>query len=578
MRTKIVFFLIAVLLITACSPAKPTVALPQAAVAVAGVGGGSKAQGILRLYPATIQGSPSQADLPAPGYPLGGKWSASGRYYAFILIQGQADTDIFRLDVQTGELKRLTNTPACPEIGLAWSADDQTIFFTGFCREGSQPTQFYRMAADGSNPAKLGEANYDAVWATYSPNLEQVALLATRPTGSEIQLAGVDGANLHPLAADASAGFEDHTSSVLDWSPDNQWLVFATHPITVGLASANQIIVIKPDGSERRVLVQPPAGLQCIAPKWSPDNKRVAFTCGPDLMIIQTDGSKLTNLTNGAEGRFAEYPSWAEEGKTLFFLSGLEPGLRRLERIAFDGSKRTNLGEIQAGIFYGVEWQPKVVLTAGMKAGEMPANAQQDEVGQPAQSEGVSPWLILFWLLVIGGLVAFFLYRFVLRSGRRQLAVLSDIRSSERIRSERRAARRAGIQQRTPTAGEVEHVGKPEDTQPTPVQPASRQSPEPVAPQPAAPAPAEVSGFQTILEEGITQARRGNPDAAIASLKAYLSYEENDSTAWLWLGFASGQRKDWRSAESCFRRAGKLGNPQAAEALAWLNAQRNNVG
>ena len=581
-------FLLCVFLV-ACSSVDKSQFGSDALIAVAAVR--SDEQGVLQFFQSTADGVVSAANLPAPGYPLGGKWSPDGRFFAFILIRSMNDIDIYRLDIASKELTRLTNTPTCPEIGLSWSLDGMRIHYAGFCRDGSLVTTFYTMALDGAQQTKLGDASAEAAWVVFSPDLAKAALISNISHGSAIHIAGVNGSNLTTLTEDGSAGYLGQSSTILDWSPDSSMLVYATHPITVGLASANQLIITSPDGAARRVLVQPPAGLQCHFPRWSPDNSQILFTCGPDLMTIRLDGSGLANLSNAVQGRMVENPIWIEGGKGIAFLSSLEPGLRKVERMQEKGLMRTTLGEIQASGFYGLAWQPVTAGIAVINSTGIPASSTSgvngstginDPVTNPGgptfDAENLIPWLIVGWLIVMLALGGLFVYRAILKSALRLPDFWGQLRSSEQQRQSRRAARRTNSAIETGPKN-VQQAGRPPKK--TGVQSDvehQQQKVDQAIQSVASDGSYSVDPAEALLQDGIARARAGDASGAMGVLRAYLDQYPEDSMAWLWLGFASGLRNDWRGAESCFRRAGKLGNPQYDEALIWLEEQKKLLG
>lgn len=571
--TILVGLLSLVLFLTGCSSTNSTPESPQTLIAVAAVG--TQEQGLLQFYQSASNGEVSAANLPAPGYPLGGKWSPNGRFYAFVLIRSVEDIDIYRLDFFSKELLRLTNTPTCPEIGLSWTGDGLMIHYAAFCRDGGTSTGFYRMTSDGAQQSKLGEAAIEAGWVVFSPDLNHAALINLLPHGSAIYAAGVDGSNLTTVALDGSSGYQRQAATILDWSPDSSLLIYATQPITVGLASANQLILTKPDGTGRRVLVQPPAGLQCFFPRWSPENTLILFTCGPDLMTIHLDGSGLANLSNAVQGKLVEYPAWLEGGNGIVFLSGLEPGIRSVERIQSNGLLRTTLGEVNAGVFYGLEWQPSASVpqpsstTASSSPDQPTVAANPSDLQSPEfEAETWIPWLIAGWLMIMLTLAGVFAYRAVLKSALRLPGMLGKIRSSEQRRQGRRAIRR--------TDGVVNQASENKAREALSIDKSQSGKPAVTASNSLAGAETySVDPSEAMLQDGITRARSGDAAGAMEVLRTYLAQYPDDSMAWLWLGFASGLRNDWRGAESCFRRAGKLGNPQYEEALTWLEEQKN---
>ncbi|MBI3408856.1 MAG: S9 family peptidase [Planctomycetes bacterium] len=67
----------------------------------------------------------------------------------------------------------------------------------------------------------------------------------------------------------------EKSSSNPTWSPDNQWLAFASNRT----GDKNQIFVISPEGGEAVQLTKNETGINSFA--WSPDGKSIAFTTAP---------------------------------------------------------------------------------------------------------------------------------------------------------------------------------------------------------------------------------------------------------------------------------------------------------
>lgn len=87
------------------------------------------------------------------------------------------------------------------------------------------------------------------------------------------------------------------------WSPAGDWIVFVCTE-----AGWDQIQLIRPDGSERRILFDPGPGMWAKHPSWSPDGKRIVFwsnieTGRKQLFVINLDGSGLRRLKS-------EYNDW----------------------------------------------------------------------------------------------------------------------------------------------------------------------------------------------------------------------------------------------------------------------------
>jgi Tol biopolymer transport system component len=118
------------------------------------------------------------------------------------------------------------------------------------------------------------------------------------------------------------------------YSPDGRFLMSNT--AFAGIYR-NTILVMNPDGKNRRVVFEHPSQ-NALAPVWSPSGDRIAFALGSffaagragafaHLAIVAADGSGLRMLTGG-EGNYG-FPSWSPDGKRLVARSGA-PGSKSL--------------------------------------------------------------------------------------------------------------------------------------------------------------------------------------------------------------------------------------------------------
>lgn len=98
------------------------------------------------------------------------------------------------------------------------------------------------------------------------------------------------------------------------WSPDGQWLAFASNE-----GGDFEIYKVKVDGSGLQNITRSTATID-VEPTWSPDGKYLAFTSYRnkqwDIFMIQADGSGLSQLTN--DKAFDGGASWSKSGQIFF--------------------------------------------------------------------------------------------------------------------------------------------------------------------------------------------------------------------------------------------------------------------
>lgn len=550
--------------------------------------------GILDIYQLPVAPDIPKANVVLPGYPLSAAWSPDGSILALIMITGRpggdsppSDIDIYTVDSQGKNLVKLTDTPTCPEIGLGWQADGNGLYFTSFCRD-SQATIFWSIDPHTGAAEQLGDVQWDGTWAVWSPDVSKIALLAPRRSEDgamydELYVVSRDGQVVVNVAKDVHPGYLLQQSTVLAWSPQGDWLAFAGRVDKTDQGDVNQIILARPDGSERKALATSQPAQECLNPLWSPDGQWISFTCGGNLFAVHSDGTELKNLTSPSAGQAVEFPAWAPDAKSLAFISLASDGKRKLESVQLDGEQRQQIAEILAVQTFGLAWNPiaqvvsqEVVSTPtssevsqvvsltpavsetgqvlsltpeslgvqgeGLTSSDQAGSASYLPPGeQPGRANNLSYlWLLL--VLIVGGGGVFFLIR--------RTAKLPEIVKYEDERKQRREQRK---QEHAPSIQAEDHPAQPSKT-------AVREVEE--TEQPA------------LLQRGISQVRSKDIKGGIATLHQYVDTAPGDSTAWLWLGWASALNNELRTAERCFLHARRLGNPQAEEALEWLNKSR----
>jgi TolB protein len=97
------------------------------------------------------------------------------------------------------------------------------------------------------------------------------------------------------------------------WSPDGRKIAFSRHSPEV-----HEIWTMNADGSNQVQLTNDPVGRYAMTPTWSPDGARIAFERGGDIWIMNADGSLPTNIT-ADEHMTATQPAWSPDGRRIAF-------------------------------------------------------------------------------------------------------------------------------------------------------------------------------------------------------------------------------------------------------------------
>ena len=223
-----------------------------------------------------------------------------------VLFQGYDDEDnrgdIYVIDVDGSNLRRLNCQFEDPCHMPRWSPDDESVLFTvGQVSEAESAV--FVMDSDGSNLRQLSPWG---VWGNWSPSGRHIAFSSLGRAGSwqqgdpiDLFVMNADGSNVRRLT-------EQHGENQdPDWSPDGRTLVFDSY------REGNfDIYTIELDTGRIRRLTDHPAA--DARPAFSPEGQHIVFHStrdvegqrGRDLYVMDADGSNVRRLTRrAAEGR-----------------------------------------------------------------------------------------------------------------------------------------------------------------------------------------------------------------------------------------------------------------------------------
>ncbi|MBN1937914.1 MAG: protein kinase [Anaerolineae bacterium] len=211
------------------------------------------------------------------------------------------DGDIYVQDCDGGRVRRLADVPTHDAVP-AWSPDGQTIAFSAESAIGAADRKLYLIDADGTNLRQLTVGEPDDTDPAWSPDGEWIAYMS----GCNLRLIRPDGSDRH-LLLDAADLF---CAAQVSWSPDGQRIAF--HSVT---ATPSEIWVVNRDGSDLHLVRSLETSIQGVGQAgWSPDGQQIAgwYDLGDVLraFIINADGSGEIQITEGADIPWSWFPCY----------------------------------------------------------------------------------------------------------------------------------------------------------------------------------------------------------------------------------------------------------------------------
>jgi len=216
---------------------------------------------------------------------------------AFKAEQPDGEGEIYVADFDGQNRQAVTHDGAIV-AAPAWAPGRLALYYTSY--KLGNPDIFHHDLSTGQRRAIARYSGLNSS-AAVSPDGTKVAMILSKGGSPNVYVCNADGTDLKKLTSTS----EDSSPC---WSPDGQWICFATKM------------------NERRVLAKVPAGggpVQRLStagvsnptePDWSPDGKWIAFTRQGgefDICVVPAGGGAATVLVPG------EDPSWAPNSRTL---------------------------------------------------------------------------------------------------------------------------------------------------------------------------------------------------------------------------------------------------------------------
>jgi Tol biopolymer transport system component len=277
-----------------------------------------------------------EADAPAPSPPGG-----------TILFSSLAPRgwDVYIADVGAPEARRLTDHPAL-DYNAAFSPDGQRVTFVSE-RDGN--LELYAVHRDGRGLRRLTDDFALDDHPAWSPDGERIAFSSTRQPATTpgrawnaIYVMNADGADIERVSPEDAADYSPA------WSPDGEWIACASGS---GVPGGTDLYVMRPDGSERRLVVEDGGW-----PTFAADGASLFFHrkhAGKwGIWRVGLDGSGLQRVT--PEDVEAFTPRASADGKWL--VMAVERGdHRQIERFDLDTKELTPVTKEPAD-----HWNPSI--------------------------------------------------------------------------------------------------------------------------------------------------------------------------------------------------------------------------
>ena len=251
-------------------------------------------KGVLLAAVAVVLSSSAAAAAPRSAAPT---WS-------FEISTGVSDYDTFVGPLGGGIcLGGVRITDPKDDFGVAWSPDGKRLAFAR--STGTLTADVFVADADGSHLRNLSRGSAQYSWAPdWSPDGGRIAFVASDPDVERLVTIRPDGSDRQPVPG--TAGDPNGQLHRPRWAPDGN---------LIGYTRAADIHVVRPDGSEDRVLVPDADSLA-----WSPDGRRVAFSREGDLAFANSDGSDIVVVTH-TQYAYETTPAFSPDGSQLVYTS-----------------------------------------------------------------------------------------------------------------------------------------------------------------------------------------------------------------------------------------------------------------
>ncbi len=211
------------------------------------------------------------------------------------------------------ERTALTRNHVQPDRRPTWSPDGARIAFES--ARDSATTDIYVMNADGSNLRRLTSSPANDGFPAWSPDGRRIAYASDSTGDYEIYTINADGSGSPTRVTNNPSAQDTHPT----WSPDNSQIAYTAND---GLNRGEwNIYSINANGGTPRLLTRTAADDQ--SPDWS-STGQIAFKSNRDglwqIFTMNADGSNQRNVSNSSDND--EEPAWSPDGRQIAYQTG----------------------------------------------------------------------------------------------------------------------------------------------------------------------------------------------------------------------------------------------------------------
>ena len=154
-------------------------------------------------------------------------WSRDGSNIIFMKDKiGNEQYNIYAIDIKTGDVSQLTNTPKAQEYPVEFSPDDRWL---SFCSTRNGQMNLFKMRRDGTQVTQLTYYERPAWGGSWQPNGEWIVYNTNEREGNlhntDIYLVKEDGSEIKRAVRVSDDGSQDY---FVDWSPDGMSFSFTS--------------------------------------------------------------------------------------------------------------------------------------------------------------------------------------------------------------------------------------------------------------------------------------------------------------------------------------------------------------